>query len=105
MAFFMILGGITPAVMQNIAIACGILFNKSDKKVFPRWLGYYNLWIAFSFFPGAILPFVHSGPFAWSGIFGFWVVIVGFAAWMLVQWVYTLKAIRHHENELLGRTA
>ena len=44
--------------------------------------------------PGVIIPFVKQGAFAWSGVFGFWVVAIGFFSWVLVNYVMTVKAIK-----------
>ena len=92
-AFFLIIGGVSPAIMQNLCIGLGILSTDKPHDIYPRWLGFWNIWLAFTFVPGALLPFFHTGPFSWNGIFGFWVVLVGFFGWMMLNYIYTLKAI------------
>lgn len=87
-----------PGVMQNVAIGLCILSDKKDdsdpEKVYPRWVGYANFWVAVLFIPGIYIVFFKSGPFAWHGIFGLWVVAAGFFFWVVVMWLHTVKAIR-----------
>lgn len=92
-AFFLIIGGVSPAIMQNFCIGLGILSTDKPHDIYPRWLGFWNLWLALTFVPGALLPFFKIGPFSWTGIFGFWMVLVGFFGWMMLNYAYTLRAI------------
>jgi hypothetical protein len=85
-----------PGVMQNLAIGLCILNDKreGDSRVYPRWVGFVNLWVAASFGPGLYIVFFKSGPFAWNGLLGFWPVAVGFFVWASVMWWVTVRAIR-----------
>ena len=91
--WFLMLGATGPAVLQNLSIGFCILGDESDGTIYPRWLGYMNLWLAITLLPGVLLPFFKVGPFAWNGILGFWMVAVGFFAWAIINYVYTAKAI------------
>ena len=68
--------------MQNIAIGIAA-FKDTEAKVFPRWLGYFNFWAALAFLPAALLYFFKTGPFAWDGVFVFWVPLTIFGALVL----------------------
>jgi hypothetical protein len=92
LAWFCLLGAVGPAVVQNLSIAIATLGG--DGAVYPRWLGYANLWFAFALMAGVFIPFFKDGPLAWNGILGFWVVAVAFFAWVIMMWVYTVKAIK-----------
>jgi len=85
-----------PGVMQNLAIGLCILSDKTEgeARVYPRWVGFVNLWVAASFAPGLYIAFFKSGPFAWNGLLGFWPVAVGFFVWAMVMWWTTVQAIR-----------
>jgi hypothetical protein len=91
-AWFFLLGAVGSAVVQNLSIAACIL--GSDGSVYPRWLGYANLWLVTALMFGVLIPFFKRGPLAWSGVIGFWVVAVAFFAWVILMWTYTVKAIR-----------
>jgi hypothetical protein len=91
LSWFFLLGAVGPAVVQNVSIGACIL--GSDGTIYPRWLGYANLWLATGLMPGVLIPFFKHGPFAWNGVLGFWVVAVAFFAWLFLMWILTAKAI------------
>lgn len=86
-----------PFVAQNLAIAWAILADKQTVPVFPRWFGYVSLWIAFSFVPAGFILFFKSGPFAWTGLIGFWVPLAAFSVWTFILVGLILKALKRQE--------
>jgi hypothetical protein len=90
-----------PFMMQNFAFAFAILSDTRSNPVFPRWLAYVNIWAPATFTPGAILQFFKDGPFAWNGIFVFWIPATVFVIQFLVNVICLLKAISSeaHQNE------
>jgi hypothetical protein len=52
--------------------------------------------------PGGLLTFFKKGPFAWSGVFVYWVPLVVFLGWYLVMFaMLRMAAINaHHESRL-----
>jgi hypothetical protein len=80
-------------VVQDFAVGFVILGDKSPDPIFPRWLGFYNLWVGVLFVPGGLLTFFKVGPFAWDGIFVWWVPFLVFLSWYLVMFVMFRKAI------------
>ena len=91
-SWFFLLGAVGSAVVQNLSIALCVF--SGDGSVYPRWMGYATLWFTFGLLPGIFIPFVKTGPLAWDGILGFWVVATAFFAWLIMVWVMTAKAIR-----------
>ncbi len=81
------------AVIQNVAIGLAILDDKGAPPVFPRWLAFFNFWIALLFVPAAMLTFFKTGPFAWNGILAFWTPAMAFGAWFFVMFFMLRKAI------------
>jgi len=79
-------------MIQNLAIGIAILAH-SGPQIFPRWAGYFNLWVAVLFVPGGLLTFFKTGPFAWDGLFVFWVPLVVFLLWYGVMFVLLRQAI------------
>ena len=92
--WFIFLGAAGPAVLQPVAVGLCILGSESREEIYPRWLGYGNLWLAFLFVPAVLIPFFKTGPFAWNGLFSFWLALTVFFFWLVLNYVYTLKAIR-----------
>ena len=98
-AWITFIGLYPPGFIQNVSIGWCILTDKSGKKVYPRWVGFANIWIAILFLPGALLPFFHGGPFSWNGIIGFWLVANVFFGWIIMMWWMTVKAIKQQALE------
>jgi hypothetical protein len=80
--------------VQSLAIGLAILGGGGAAQPFPRWAGYFNLWVAVLFVPGGLLTFFKTGPFAWNGLFVFWVPLVVFLSWYLSMFVLLRNAIR-----------
>ena len=58
---------------------------------FPRWVGYLNLWVAFAFVPDILAYFFFSGPFAWNGIFVFWLALTAYVVFLVTMSVVTRR--------------
>lgn len=83
---------------QCTSIALGVLGDKSPKPVFPRWIGYLNLWFCVLLVPVVLAFYFRTGPFAWHGVISFWVAATAFFIWILCM-VYTLnKAVKDGPN-------
>jgi hypothetical protein len=80
-------------VVQDFVVGFAILGDKNAEPIFPRWLGYYNLWVGVTFIPGGLLTFFKTGPFAWDGLFVWWVPFIVFFSWYVVMFVMLRRAI------------
>ena len=65
MAWLMFLGIISSACNQVASLSVAILLDKNTKPVFPRWSGYFKIWVAMIWVPAGIIPFFKTGP--WRG--------------------------------------
>lgn len=88
-----------PFMAQNFAFAFAILSDHRSPPVFPRWLAYLNIWAPIVFTPALLLPFFTSGPFAWNGIFVFWIPATVFILQFIANTVLLLRAIKTEELE------
>lgn len=82
-----------PVFVQQLSIAIAIIAG-GDQKVYPRWVAYFNAWAAVLLIPAVLIPFFKTGPFAWHGIFEFWLAATVFCGWVVVMTVATLGAIK-----------
>lgn len=85
----------SPAFFQNLVIGLAILSDKHETPIFPRWLGYFNIWVAILFIPGGLITFFKAGPFAWDGLLAFWLPLNIFLGWFVVMFLALLKAIKN----------
>jgi len=98
MAWLMFLGIISSACVQVASLGVATLLDRSRAPVFPRWAGYFNVWVALVWVPAAIIPFFKDGVFAWNGLFAFWVPLSVYGAWFAVMVVLLLRAIADDER-------
>jgi hypothetical protein len=71
------------ATIQCLAI--GFAIFGAAREVWPRWLGYFNVWCGFIFAAGGLVVLFKNGVFAWNGLLAFWLVAVFFGAWFLIM--------------------
>jgi hypothetical protein len=83
-----------PVIMQCVAIAAAVLADRRPDPIFPRWVGYYNLWAAVLFIPGGLVTFFKQGAFAWNGLLAFWLAAVVFGTWFIVMSIMLRRAIQ-----------
>src|ERR1700751_4103782 len=102
-AWLPLLGVFFPAVLQNMVIAVGIFLDRRPEPILPRWLAYFNIFIALSFVPAGLLFFFKSGPFAWPGMFVWWIPAILFFVWYLVMARALLGALQHEVGETVRR--
>jgi hypothetical protein len=88
-----------PFMAQYFAFAFAILSDPRPTPVFPRWLAYVDIWVVLLFTPAIVLPFFKTGPFAWNGLFVFWLPAVVFGTMFVVNTVALLKAINSEARE------
>jgi hypothetical protein len=82
-----------PILGQLIALTLVILGDRNPEPVFPRWFGYLNIWVSLLLLPATMIVFFKSGPFAWTGLIGFWIPAAVFGAWYLVTTWLLLRAV------------
>ena len=83
----------TVGAMQSLCIGLAVLVHGTATSVYPRWVGYFNIWIAIGFATASSIPFFKTGPFAWNGLIAFWIPAVAFGLWQGGMCLMTLKAI------------
>jgi hypothetical protein len=88
-----------PIMAQYFSFAFAILSDPRSEPLFPRWLGYVNIWAPITFTPAVILPFFKYGPFAWNGIFVFWVPAVAFGVVFAANVTCLLKAVNDEARQ------
>lgn len=88
-----------PFCLQYIAIGIAILQDPHPEPTFPRWVAYYNFWIALAFIPTGFVGFFKTGPFAWHGLISFWLAVAAYAGWFVVMTYATRRAITAHTHD------
>lgn len=85
LAWLMLVGIVSTTVIEAFVIGLAILRDSGRDPVFPRWAGYFNIWVAICVTPGSCVILVHDGPLAWNGVLSFWLPLVMFSAWIVTM--------------------
>jgi hypothetical protein len=87
-------------IFQNIALVVICLSRTSvPHNPFPRWLGYLTLWATFSIEIGVAAFLPKTGPFAWNGLFVYWIPIIMYGVWYTSVSLTMLKALKQQAQE------
>jgi hypothetical protein len=90
LAWLLLFTGIAPFIIQNVVIAVCTL--RARDALWPRWVGWLNLWVACSFLPDPLAFFFKTGPFAWNGVLVFWLALTAYGVFLVVMAVVTVRA-------------
>jgi uncharacterized membrane protein len=99
LAWICFIGIVSTTVVQVFVTGVVMLQDHRPTPTFPRWMGYFTIWAAIVFSPGALCVFFKSGPFAWNGLFAWWLPLGVFAAWIGVLFVMLLRVIKSQEAD------
>jgi len=88
-----------PIMVQVFSMAAATFTDRRENPVFPRWFGYLNIWVGVLLVPANMIIFFKTGPFAWTGVIGFWMPAAVFGLWYFVVTYVLLKAIKQEEAE------
>jgi hypothetical protein len=100
MAFLWFLVPFVFATVGCLAIACSILEDRSTDPVYPRWVGFANLYFAFGFPMAMFTTYAKTGPFARDGLFPWWIPVIDYTAWSIVRcWATHRASNRQHAEE------
>jgi hypothetical protein len=83
-AYIQFIGGLAIIMPMFVVLAIVALADKSPKPVFPRWSAYASIMTFILFLPDQALFFFKSGPFAWNGLFAFWIPLTVFGGWFFM---------------------
>jgi hypothetical protein len=82
-------------IVQFVIAGIIILRDKTIPVIFPRWVGYLNIWVGVLSAPSCFIALFKNGPFAWNGILAFWLPLATFGVAVTFYVIYMLKAAKH----------
>lgn len=89
---------VPPFLVQWLPLAAAIFISKKKPAVLPRWFGYFTIWCNLLYLPGAAAYFFKTGPFAWNGLFAFWIPLSTFAVWEIMMMFNIHRVIKKEIN-------
>jgi hypothetical protein len=93
LGWIMFITAIGPFILQYAILAVAIFIDRRPVPVFPRWAAYVQIWVSVSFLPGVVAFFMKTGPFAWNGLFVWWIPFGTFTGWFVVMIVLSRQAV------------
>jgi hypothetical protein len=89
-------------LVQMVALGTAILIDRHATPYFPKWLGWFCYLMAFTFVPLVVMPFLKTGPFAWDGLFNYYIALGAFFVFIYTMSYYVYRAVVRVEAEELG---
>ncbi|HKY91857.1 MAG TPA: hypothetical protein VJM11_12490 [Nevskiaceae bacterium] len=94
-AWLQFIGGLALIMPMFVVMAIVAWNDRSPNPVFPRWAGFCSAMTFTLFLPDQMLFFFKSGPFAWNGLFAFWIPLTVFCGWFLMMfWLIRRDVLR-----------
>lgn len=95
----------TPSWGFSFQLICAGICGLKDKRetpFMPRWMSYLALWVAIGVMPTPLVPFyTEAGPFAWNGLFTFWIAFFSPIIWIILLVFLVADRIRQKPELLL----
>jgi len=76
-----------------IAVMC-LLPRRVEHSPFPRWFGWFTIWFTLMGEAGALAFNFKSAPFAWDGLFVFWIPFGVFGPWLIILAYLLIKSLK-----------
>jgi hypothetical protein len=89
-------------IAQSVFLALAVYLDRQARRVFPPWVGHFNLLTAVAMAPAAFAPLAMDGPLAWDGLLSFWVKNGAIALWIVVMAVVVTQATLRQRREDVG---
>ena len=91
--------GFSVTTVQYVAFGLLALADARPRPLFPKWVAWLGIWAGLESFVECIMPLFRTGPFAWNGLFPYWVTFFMAFTWMGFMAFYMLKAVSRLRNE------
>ncbi|SEP86969.1 hypothetical protein SAMN04488038_10249 [Solimonas aquatica] len=87
---------------QILAVSIVFLRDRREKKLVPAWVCWWGFVTVASFFPVSLIPFFTSGPFAFHGLFNFWIAFFTWYIWIVAMSLFIIRAVGRLQIEEQG---
>lgn len=84
--------------LQMFAMALVGLADQSRVRLFPRWVCFLTIWCGSSFLPASLTGIFKSGPFAWNGLFCYYLPYFCWLCWYAIASYYMRREVAGRAN-------
>jgi hypothetical protein len=85
--------------LQMVAAALVGLADRSKTPLFPRWVCFLTIWCGLSFLPASLTGVLKTGPFAWDGMFSYYIPYFCWLLWYTVASTFMIKEVRRRMRD------
>ncbi|MBB3045828.1 hypothetical protein FHR99_000064 [Litorivivens lipolytica] len=86
------------ATLEVIVIAIAVLSSNAKESFYPRWYGYFLIFIAMVSLSAGLMIFFKSGPFAYNGLITFWVTYACLVLFFIMGSALLIRGISKSES-------
>jgi hypothetical protein len=86
------------SVTQFIAFGIAFLVDKRPQPLMPQWISWFTFAMTGTLLLALFTPFFNEGPFAWHGLFTYYVGLGGYFLWIIVVSYQLLRTIGRLER-------
>jgi hypothetical protein len=97
--------GFCVTLLQYCAIAGVALRDTRTPRLFPKWLAWLGVWTSLEFLLELMMPYFRTGPFAWYGLFNYWVPFFLPFVYIIAISYYMIKAATRLNEEFESSNA
>ncbi|MDB5985816.1 MAG: hypothetical protein JWR16_869 [Nevskia sp.] len=84
---------------QIFAVGIVFLRDQREKPLMPAWISWWGFVTCAAFFPVSLIPFFKTGPFAFHGLFNFWIAFFTWYIWVTAVSFNIIRAISRLQQE------
>jgi hypothetical protein len=96
--FFLLMAPWPPFSFWICSHSWAVFRDRRAVPEYPKWVGFLGLWVAVVFIPASCVLIFKSGPFAWHGIFGFYLPLSAFFIWEITVTIFAIKAVMKSDS-------
>lgn len=86
-------------VCQFVAFGTAVLLDQREQPLFPRWMAWFSYAMTAVLLLALLTPLFNRGPFAWHGLFTYYIGLGGYFLWIIFACYFTFHAIDKLEHE------
>ena len=80
--------------IQHIACGAFAILDRHKPAIFPTWAGWYSILVGSGFVLLSLVPYFDHGPFAMNGLVDLFVLLAGWAGWIVIYSIYMIRDLR-----------
>lgn len=89
-------------VFQFVAFGTAVLLDRREQPLIPRWMAWFSYAMTAALLLALLTPLFNRGPFAWHGLFTYYVGLGGYFLWIIFACHFTFQGITRLEREGLA---